>query len=67
MNIQEQLRAEKKARKLTGRELSQKTGVTEMTIGNALKPDSNPTLSTITSLANALGMEVELKRIKKGK
>ena len=64
MNIQKILRQEKKAKKLTGRELSQKSGVTEMTINNTLKDKSNPTLSTISALANVLGFRVELTKIK---
>lgn len=48
------------AKKLTQQELAKKAGVTQTTIARLESGTNNPTITTVTRVANALGKELRL-------
>lgn len=55
----------RKARGLTQRELSQRTGIQQSEISRIEAAHANPTVVTVSTLARALGAEVRLVTVRK--
>lgn len=56
--IREMISSERKEKKLTQKQLAQKTGLSQANISNIEKGASHPTIETLVKIADALGKQL---------